>query len=541
MSDSNDNNGGTEPDEEGISIPQALQVAMQYLQQENLDQAEKFCALVLAAEPENSIALYIKGVVAKQAGDADAAIDCFKNSLKSNSEFSEAANILGVTLIEQERFDEAAFYLRIAVGKRPIYPQAHNNLGVALKGIEDLEDAAASFEMSLEQNPGDIEVLDNLGMTYCLLGRLEEAMSYLEKALAIDPNYPEALNDLGITLHDMGRYDEAIESYRKALAARPDYDEASYNLALCLLLKGAFGEGWNQYEKRFSIKKFALAGVNLLGQTFWDGSALDGKTILLFGEQGAGDSIQFIRYVERIKDMGATVVVNCAPELKTLFKTVAGIDKLISTPEALPRFDVFAPLLSLPRILGMTGIDDIPGNVPYLAATKNAIAERPVDTAKTHVGFVWAGNKDHQNDIGRSVPPEYFGPLVGRGGIGKDGAGKDGIAFYSLQVGERSAEIRGLDFYPQIRDIASKLTDYALTAAFINQLDLIITVDTSVAHLAGAMGKPVWTLLPFVPDFRWMLERTDSPWYPTMRLFRQPSPGDWDSVFADVAAALKAL
>ena len=366
--------------------------------------------------------------------------------------------------------------------------------------------------------------MNNLGNVLVDLGVPGDAIENFEKAKGVHPDFAEAHNNLGKALMELGRYDEAEASYARALALKPDYNNADYNRSLLLLLRGDFKAGWAGYEKRLVEGSPLALPDRGFRQFLWDGADLAGKRILLYEEQGVGDTIQFVRYARTLKDAGATVVVECQPDLKTLLATAPGIDAVFSPPESVADFDVHAPLLSLPHLCG-TDIDSIPADIPYLSANPLTLP----DPGDINIGLVWAGNAAHKNDRNRSMDVGRFNPLLGL----------SGARFYGLQVGARADDPAKAGIGGEITDLSPRLMDYAATAAAIAALDLVISVDTSVAHLAGAMGKPVWLPLPKVPDFRWLLDRDDSPWYPTMRLFRQPRQGDWDSVIDAVLARLK--
>jgi hypothetical protein len=356
-------------------------------------------------------------------------------------------------------------------------------------------------------------------------GHLHEAVAEYQEALAIDSEVAECHYNLGLALSDLGKLDEATTCLRRAIDLNWGYADAHFGLALTLLLKGEYPEGWREYEWRWQQEEH-LRLKRKFDQPRWDGTPLDGKTILLHGEQGDGDSIQFIRYVKRVVEMGGRVLVECQPSLKTLFGCVERIETLIAKGEEIPEFDVHASLLSLPYILGTT-LETIPANVPYLRASGRLEVEVPLDPHKRNIGIVWAGSPRHRKDRERSTRLERFLELLS----------VPDIALYSLQLGDRRSELREAGSQ-QIVDLGDHLRDYSRTAAVLERLDLVITVDTSVAHLAGAMGKEVWVLLPHAPDFRWMLGRSDSPWYPTMKLFRQQEAGGWKGVFDQVRSAL---
>jgi len=323
----------------------------------------------------------------------------------------------------------------------------------------------------------------------------------------------------------------AIDAFRHALALKPDFAHARWNLSLALLLDGQLVEGWREYDARLALPELGRDRHRFPGQS-WDGTALAGKTLLVYPEQGLGDALQFARYATLLMETGARCVIRCLDALAPLLATIPGVAEVSRDDEALPQYEAHLPLLSLPRVLGTTP-ETIPATVPYIAVSdvKRAVARAMLARAgrPPRIGLCWAGNAAHGNDRNRSLPLAALAPLFA----------VPGIAWFSLQQGKAAAQIAAS---PAADHLVPLLADTALvdTAALIAELDLIITVDTSIAHLAGALARPAWVLLPFAPDWRWQLGRDDSPWYPTLRLFRQPRLRDWQSVVARVQARLAA-
>lgn len=385
------------------------------------------------------------------------------------------------------------------------------------------------FDRALRIKPGFAAAWSNRGNALLELRRPEEALASYDRALRIQPEYALALHGHANALRELHRYDEALDSYARALKAKPDYAEAHWNESLCRLLLGDFDLGWQKYEWRWKQAQSAGALRNF-AQPLWLGeTSLSGKTILLHAEHGFGDTLQFCRYIPLVAAKGARVVLEVPPALKSLCRTLEGVDTLLDTSEDLPAFDLQTPLMSLPLAFG-TRIDSIPATVPYLHADPEKLSAWQAllgPRTKPLVGLVWSGSQQHGNDQNRSLPVSLLGGLIGRA-----------AEFICLQKEFRNDDETLVRQQFNIRTFSEKLQDFSDTAALVAALDLVITVDTSVAHLAGAQGKPVWILLPFAPDFRWLLERTDSPWYPSARLFRQPGPGQWDPVLAELRKAL---
>jgi tetratricopeptide (TPR) repeat protein len=485
----------------------------------------------LALRPRFPEALNNLGSALQQSGCPDQAIECYQQALAIRPDYPEAQNNLGNALRDQAQIDAAITAYRHALQLRPNYAEAWNNLGNALVETDCTDEAIAACSHALELRPAFAEALNNLANAMKKQGRLEEAIAACRKAIALQPALADAWTNLGNALQRLGRIEESIAAYRRAVAMRPDLAIAHVCLGLILLLKGEFPEGWREFEWRWRTAEFR-ARRRSFTQPLWDGSKLHGKRILLHAEGGLGDAIQFIRYLPAIANSGGQILLEATPQLRRLFATLPHVQQFIPAGEELPDFDVHCPLMSLPLAFN-TELSTVPAQVPYLLADRGRAdqwrSRMPEDHELLKVGLVWAGRA--YPDPGRSIPLELLAPL---GQI-------SGIWMCSLQRYEspavRPPALPGM----KIVDWTAELEDLADTAALIWGLDLIITVDTVVAHLAGAMGKRVWVLLQFAPDWRWLLDRPDCPWYPKMRLFRQPKAGDWESAVRDVARELESL
>jgi hypothetical protein len=387
-----------------------------------------------------------------------------------------------------------------------------------------LEEASESLERAIELDPEIAVAHTNLGNVRQAQGRLEEAVACHERALAVEPMNPEAYSNLGGILDLQGKLTESMAAYDRALELRPDFAVALFNRSLLRLRTGDLISGLPDYEHRWHLTK-----RRAFIQPQWHGQPLDGARILLYPEQGLGDTVQFLRYVPLVQAAGGQVVLEVQPQMRRLVAHLPEAAEIICVGEPLPPFDWHCPFMSLPLAFGTT-LDTIPARVPYLTIPQEADVIRvfPSEDSGLRVGLVWAGSPAHLRDRFRSIPLELLKPLFGL----------EGVQFYSLQMGPAAEELREAGALAKMIDLAPKIEDMADTAALINNLDLIIAVDTAVAHLAGALGKPVWAMLPLVPDWRWLLDREDSPWYPTMRLFRQSTLGDWASVVEAVRCAL---
>jgi hypothetical protein len=417
-----------------------------------------------------------------------------------------------------------------ALQQKPYDAGAHNNLGLAFQQQGKLEEAVQCFRRALQLKPDYPEACNNLGNALSDLGNLDEAVACFRRALELNPEKWDTLNNLGLTLMDQGKLGEAIECCRRALRLKPDSAEMHKNLATIWLLQGNFEQGWPEYEWRWQCQDFPRRSFP---QPLWNGSPLDGQTILLQAEQGFGDTLLFIRYALLVKERGGRVVVECQPPLLALLTDCPGIDELVAQGDPLPAFHVRAPLLSLPNILGTT-LDSIPAGIPYLRADQALTQSwrqklEPLGAFK--IGIVWQGSPTYRGDRQRSIPVRHFDSL----------ASVEGVRLVSLQKGPGAEQPGTRDASFPVLDLGQHLETFSDTAAVLENLDLLISCDTSVPHLAGALGVPVWLALPFAPDWRWLLEREDSPWYPHHRLFRQRRPGDWGEVFSRIAAALPGL
>jgi len=461
------------------------------------------------------------GLAFQNQGQFNEAIACLQEAIQLSPELPAAYYILGSLLQRQGQIDEAIDLYKKLLEMNPYHSDAHNILGSAYQEKVQLDEAIACYRKAIYCNENSFMAYNNLGAALRLQGNLDEAVASYQKALRINPDFTEAMNNLGTALRDKGDPGEAMSWYRKAIQIDPDFVDAHWNLSFALLLAGQFEEGWQEYEWIWKLKK----PKHKLPQPLWDGADIKGKSILLYAEQGFGDVIHFVRYAPRVADKGAEVILGCQKELKSLLKGIPGVSSVVAFGEALPKFDLQCPLPSLPRIFNTT-IDSIPSQVPYMQPDIQSVSKwrhkLHIDKLSLNIGLVWAGSPGHLNDRNRSCPPDLFLPI----------ARIDGLRLFSLQkeIPERwsSGSVSELNLIDYTEDIE----DFSDTAGIIMNLDIIISVDTAVAHLAGSLGKPVWSLLPFAPDWRWMLNRDDSPWYPTMRLFRQPSPGDWKSVIS---------
>ncbi len=534
-----------------------------------LEQAESLYRQILSRDPKNADALHLTGLIAHQRGDHPNAIRLISRAIAVNPREATYHFHLGVVLAAAGLLDNARDAYRKAILNRPGYPEAHNNLGMVFarqgmrreakdsyeaalnlradfvdallnlgnlhKNQGELEEAFACYEKVLALNPRNAGAHNNLGNLMLRQGRLDEAVEYYRRSLSLNPNDVDPINNLGGVLMRLGRHKEALHNFDKALSLMPSHAGAHLNKAWLLLLGGEFAAGWREYEWRLKMDDQTRPVFRRLTERHcpaWDGSSLAGRTILVHCEQGLGDTIQFVRYLPLLKSRGARIIFYCQEELISLVASLPGIDVLIPESddgEMSEAFDCKIPLLSLPGLLH-PDLPEIPAEVPYLRVESRHHHEwkAKLKHPAFKVGIAWAGRPTNAEDWRRSCKLADFAPL----------AGVPDVAYFSLQKGPAAGEALAPPPQMNLTDLNPVLEDFSDTAAAIMNLDLVIAVDTAVVHLAGALARPVWTLLPFFPDWRWMLEREDCRWYPTMRLFRQPSAGDWRSVFDKVAAEL---
>jgi len=584
---------------------------------------------VLRLEPQSAEAHCVLGNLLAVLGRLDEAVRHCQEALRFRPGFAGAHNNLGLALSKQGKLDEAVVQFQLAVQFDPHYAAAHtnlgqawNNLGIARLKQGRLDEARACFEQALQLKPDQLDAHYNLGSVLMEQGRLDEAVACYQQALRLKPDYPEVLYNLGNAFLLQNKLDEASRSYQQALQLQPKdaaawnnlgsvhkrqgqfdaalacfertlgldpaFAQAHWNRAVVLLLGGDFEQGWPEYEWRWTqpwlndppapARTGTKGGSRQFAQPLWDGSDLGGRTILLYAEQGLGDTMHFIRYAPLVRQRGGRVIVECQRPLLPLLANVPGVDRLVAPGSPLPAFDVQAPLAGLPGIF-RTVEATMPATIPYLQAKAELVAhwrksrmsdvgcpmpgevlltsDFRLSTSDFLVGIAWQGNPAFMDDWQRSMPLAQFAPL----------AQVPGVQLISLQKGPGTEQLHALEQRVDsgqwtvdsdaktpstvhrppftVHHLGSRLDEangaFMDTAAIMTNIDLVVTSDSAVPHLAGALGVPVWVALAFVPDWRWLLRRKDSPWYPTMRLFRQRRDGHWEDVFERMAEELKAL
>ncbi len=476
------------------TIPEVMAIGWGYVQAGEWSRAEEVYRQVLAANPCVAQAWYLLGAVSQTRGKLDEAVASYRQALRLVPDFAEVCNNLALALQQQGQRAEAMALLRRAIQVKPDYADAYSNLGNALQDQ----------------------------------GELDEAIACYLRAIHHQPDFADAHSNLGHALRARGQFAEAVACYDHALRLRPDHPEVHLSRALAWLQMGDFARGWAEHEWRLKCPKTAPPPIP---RPAWDGSPLDGRAILLYAEHGLGDALQFVRYAPLVQERGGRVIVACRRPLVRLLATCRGVEQVITEGETLTEFDVYALFMALPGLFRTT-LANIPAQVPYLTPDPAAVAGwrgALGPAAECKIGIAWQGNPEFGRDHHRSFRLAQLEPL----------ARLEGVRLYSLQVGvgrDQLAEVAGR--FP-MTDLGDRLVDFMDTAAVVTNLDLVIAPDTAVAHLAGALGVPVWLALPFACDWRWLADRDDSPWYPTMRLFRQERWGDWDEVFQRMAGELR--
>jgi tetratricopeptide (TPR) repeat protein len=551
-----------------IYIHSLISRALQNFEAGQFSDIEPLCLRILAVDVRHADALYVLGMAALKTdrytlsermirraiavnnnqpfyhsnlgnalqaqGKLDEAIACHQQALIIDPHHVEARFNLGNLYATQKKHDEAVACFKQALAEKPDYPDAWCNLGNALKALKKLDQAVDSYRHAVALRPDLADLWCNLGDALHQQTKIDEAVACFERTLALKPDHAKACNCLGNAYFDQGKLAESIAHCTRAVVLKPDFYDAHMNVSLLQLLQGDYQAGWRNYEVRWKV--YPKRSVD---QPLWQGAAapegpssrqadIRGRRILLHTEQGLGDAIQFLRYVPMVQAAGGTVILDVPPALRRIASLMPNLAALVCTGDPLPPFDCHCPLMSLPQAFATT-LETIPARVPYLTVPDDALKTASAlqwPAKGLRVGLVWAGNPSHPKDRARSIPLPLLEPLFGI----------ESAHMFSLQLGPAAAQLAAA--MPQITDLAPAIHDMADTAALMANMDLVISVDTAPVHLAGALGKPTWLLIPYSPDWRWLLDREDSPWYPTMRLFRQPAPGDWQSVVDALELAL---
>jgi tetratricopeptide (TPR) repeat protein len=521
---------------------------------------------LLKLKPDHAEGHHNRGVVLQKLDRLQEALQSYERALAIRPNYAQAHYNRGVALRALNRQAEALTSYDRALAIKPDFAAAHNNRAIALQDLGRMEEALQGYERALAVRPDDAELYSNKGAVLNELRRWEAALAACDQALALDARHPEAYCNRSFALHGLARFDEAVAccdaairlradyaeayvnrgnalhqlrqfpaafaSYERALCLRPDYAEARCARALTKLLIGDFADGWNEYEWRWASRRGAkFRERRTFAQPLWNGTQpLEDKRILLHAEQGLGDTLQFCRYARRVVERGASVTLEVQPALVRLLSGLEGVSQLYARGDALPEFDLHCPLLSLPLAF-KTELDSIPGGAGYLRSDPRRLMQwqaRLGEKTRPRIGLAWSGSVLHSNDHNRSIPLALLIRHL-----------PAGFQYVVVQNDIRAPDRATLRSNPDVLDFSNELSDFVDTAALCACVDVVVSVDTSVAHLSAALGKPTWILLPFIPDWRWLLDRTDTPWYPTARLYRQECAQDWAAVLERVAADLR--
>ncbi len=471
------------------------------------------------------------GCLLHRRGEISGALEQYDKVIELQPNHAGALNNKGIALRESGRLAEAVVSLQQAVRAQPDYAEAYHNLGYVLQEKGDLDEAVESYQAALALKPDFADACQDLGRTLQLQGDLEQAISQYRRAIDIAPDHGKAHYNWACALHELGRDSEAIDKYAEAIRCDPSYVEAHVNRAFVLLINGRYQEGWPEYEWRLQRPDWQAVNGVYPEMPRWDGAVLSDKTILVQAEQGFGDTIQFARYLPLVKARCAKLMVEAQPELHPLLETIPAIDELSAKDSGqVPNADCAVHIMSLPGIFGTT-IESIPSQFPYLQAPMSRLQKwrKLMPRAGFRIGITWSGNPAYPGNKERSCLVNQFAAL----------AALPGVRLFSLQKGQAADQLLSIPVPGlEIVDLGPELQDFADTAAAIMQLDLVVSVDTALVHLAGALGRPVWTLRHHIPYWVWGVNGPGTPWYPSMRVFRQQTPGGWDGLFRQVAEEL---
>lgn len=506
-----------------------LDLYLVYFHAGRIEDAWRAAEQGLAVDPKSAILHYYLGNIHLKEKAYQQAVESYGMAISLMPDNAEAYNNRGVALKELGHLEDALASYERAINIKPDYAEAHTNQGVVLQELSRLDDALARHEQAIALKPDYADAYRNRGVVLEILGRLDDALASYERAITLKPDNADLHSNRGYTLRSLGRRDEAIASYERAIAIKPDHADAHLNSSLLHLLVGDFEKGWQEYEWRWKCAGFPERQRTYV-QPLWLGvEDICGKTLFVYAEQGLGDTLQFCRYVQYLAAAGTAVVLEVQPALLSLLRGLEGAVTLITKADTPPPFDFHCPLMSLP-LACKTGLQDISG-VPYLQVPESRLKiwrPKVKGENRLRIGLVWSGNPQHKRDHNRSIPLTDFQKLL-----------TDDADYFCLQKEIRPQDRGVLTQISTVRSFEAELEDFSDAAALTSLMDLVITVDTSIAHLAGALGKKVWVLLPYDPDWRWLLDRSDSPWYNSATLFRQQRPGDWTNVLSDVQQKLQ--
>ena len=505
-----------------------------FAQVKKYPQAIKFLSKAIIVDPNHAGCFSNLGISFQKLRRLEEALSSYDKAISLQADYAEAYSNRGAVLQELKRFDEALSSYDKAISIKGDYAEAFNSRGTVLEELKCLEEALSSYHKAISINKDYTEAYYNHGNVLHKLKRLEEALSSYDKSISLHEDYAEAYSNRGTVLEELKRLDEALSSYEKAISINKDYAEAYWNSSICYLLAGNFNEGWARYEWRWQSKSISkTAGIRKFSQPLWLGTeVLKDQTIFLYAEQGLGDTIQFSRYVSLVAGLGAKVVLEVQPSLVKLLSYLEGISQIISKGDKLPNFDYQCPLMSLPLAF-KTELKTIPSVSKNISTDEKKVEKWQAilgEKTKPRVGIVWSGAVNHKNDLQRSLK---LSQLITH--LPSD------YEYLSLQKEISDVDKEVLIECCKIKHFGDDLKDFTDTAALCELIDIVISVDTSVAHLAGTLGKNTWVLLPYSPDWRWLLDRNDSPWYSSVKLYRQEKINDWESALVNIESDLKKL
>lgn len=487
----------------------------------------------IKTNPKDFNAFNNLGIVYESIGDNNRAIEAYKQAVRVNPTHAKSINNIGVVLYKQKRYKESAQIFEIALQTDPNYTEVYSNKGAAYNKAKDYEKAIESLEIAIKKMPNHGGAYTNLGNVYNKLHDYKTAAKMHEKSIELEPNGSNAYSNLGTSYKYLGFSAKAINSYKKAIELDPNFVNAHFDLATMYLANEDFSNGCKEYEWRFKKEEMIphiIKHKDIFSKPMFTGKEdIKGKTLLLHSEQGYGDSIQFIRFLPQIKEkFECKIAVKCREGLKELFQTMEEIDVIVDRSEDTPEFDYQLSIMSMPFILGMKSINDLPKQMPYLKSVADKSLEIKKEKGKINIGICWSASITGESYEGKVFDLKFFEPLMNN----------PKINLYSLQVGDGSEDIKKLGYENKIIDLTDKLTDFSKTAYLIDNLDLVISSDTAVAHLCGALNKQVWIPLQKIPDWRWTNKGETTKWYPSAKLFRQKTARVWEGVFQSINAKL---
>lgn len=515
------------------NIPIYNNLANAFKEIKNYKMALQVYADILKINPNDFNTFNNIGIVFELIGDNNKAIEAYKQAVRINPNHAKSINNIGVVLYKQKRYKESAQIFEIALQVDENYFEVYSNKGAAYNKAKEYDKATESLEMAILKMPNHGGAYTNLGNVYNKLHDYETAAKMHEKSIELEPNGSNAYSNLGTSYKYLGLSSKAISSYKKAIELDPNFVNAHFDLATMYLAMEDFENGWKEYEWRFKKEEMIphiIRHKDIFSKPLFTGAEdIKGKILLLHSEQGYGDSIQFIRFAPLLKEkFGCKIAVKCREGLKELFKTMKEIDVIVDRSEATPQFDYQLSIMSMPFVLGMKSINDLPKQIPYLKSTPYKELEIKKEKGKINIGICWSASITGESYEGKVFDLKFFEPLMNN----------PKINLYSLQVGDGSEDIKSFGYEDKIIDLTSNLTDFSKTSCLIDNLDLIISSDTAVAHLAGALNKEVWIPLQKIPDWRWTNKGETTKWYPSAKLFRQKTARVWEGVFQSINAKL---